>query len=246
MGFFGKRFKPPDTEKLKEKKDIKGLIKALRNRKNEVREGAADALVEMGEEAVEPLIKAFGGYSAKNLSFYASILVRIGEPAVQPLIEALLRDRSRIRDVRRQAAMALAEIGDERAVKPLCWARQKEPTMTGEREFLIPALRKIVKPPYQPLLEALEDGDKDTRLGAIDTLWDIALEQKLDVNAIEPLSKALQDRETVVRQMAANALGYIYDERVIEPLKMALNDRGRFVRSGAKGSLKRVQEKLKK
>lgn len=231
--------------------------------------------MEIGDEAVEPLIKSFNGYGAKNLSGYASILIRIGEPAVQPLIEALLRDRGKIRDVRRQAAMALAQIGDERAVKPLCWARQKEPTMTGAREFIIPALLKIAKPSYQVLLEALKDGDKDIRLGAIDTLCEIALEDKLDVNAIkpliqalkdedknvrrlaaqalgaigdaraiEPLTQTLKDGDTTVRQNAAYALGYIYDDRVIEPLKMALKDPSWFVRDGAKGSLKRVQEKL--
>lgn len=237
-------FKPPDVKKLKEKKDIKGLIKALRNKS--VQDSAADALLEMGEEAVEPLIKACRGYSAKSLSYYASIVVRIGEPAVQPLIEALRRYRGQIRDERRQVAKALAEIGDERAIKPLCWARRKEPTMTGAREFLIPAIRRIIKPPYQILLETLEDYDKDTRLGAMDTLSEMAREQKLDVNAIGSLSRALQDKEITMRQMAADALGYIYDEHVIEPLKIALEDSSWFVRSIAKQSLKRVQDKLLK
>ena len=235
-------FKKLSIEQMRGKGDIKGLIKALRDKS--MHESAANTLIEMGEESVKPLIEAFKGFSAKILSYYASILVRIGEPAVQPLIEALLRDRSRIRDVRRQAAKALAEIGDERAIRPLCWARRKEPTMTGATEFLIPALRKIVNPPYQALLKTLEDSDKDTRLGAIETLWEIAREQKLDVNAIEPLSQALQDSEAKVRQMATYALGCIYDERVIEPLKMALKDSSWFVRNGAKDSLKRVQNKL--
>jgi hypothetical protein len=141
--------------------------------------------------------------------------------------------------------MALAEIGDKRAVKPLCWARQKEPTMTGAREFLIPALRKIVKPPYQTLLEALEDDNKNTRLGAMETLVEIAREQKLNVNAVRTLSKALQDKKTTIRQLAAYALGYIYDEHVIAPLQMALEDSSLFVRNAAKESLKRVQNELK-
>ena len=239
MGIFGK----PNIEKMKEKRDVKGLIKAFRNKS--VRDSATDALLDIGEEAVEPLIKACRGYSAKNLSYYASVLVRIGEPAVEPLMEAIRRNRSRIRDVRRQAAMALGEIGDRRAVRLLCWARQKEPTMTGAREFLIPALYKIINPPYKTLLEALEDDDKDTRLGAMDTLVEIAREQKLDVNAVRTLSKALQDKKTTMRQLAAYALGYIYDEQVISPLQMALEDNSWFVRNAAKESLKRVQNELK-
>ena len=275
MGILDRFSKPPNVEELKEKKDFKGLTKALRNKS--VGHRAVGVLIEMGEGAVEPLINAFRGYGAKNLSIYASILIRIGEPAVQPLIEALLRDRGKIRDVRRQAAMALAEIGDERAVKPLCWAREKEPTMTGAREFLIPALRKIAKPSYQALLEALKDSNKDTRSGAIDTLNEVAAENKLNANAVEPLSQALKDKDRLirmraakalgaigdaraiepliqtlkdedvtVRQNAAYALGYIYDERVIDTLKMALKDSSWFVRDAAKASLKQVQEKLSK
>jgi bilin biosynthesis protein len=235
-------FKKPSVEQLKANRDIKGLIKALRDKS--LQADSADALVEMGEEAIKPLIEAFSGYGAKSMSPHASILVRIGEPAVQPLIEALQHYRWRIRDERRQASLALAEIGDERAVKTLCWARSKEPSMTGVTEFIVPALRKISKPPYQALFAALEESDKDVRLGSIETLWEIAKEQQLDVSAVEPLSRALQDTETKVRQIATYALGEINDEHVVEPLRLALEDRSWFVRDGAKNSLKRVQGKL--
>lgn len=237
-------FRKPSVEQMRTNRDIRGLIKALRDKS--LYASSADALVEMGEDAIEALIKAFSGYGTKNLSPYAAILVRIGEPAVEPLIEALHRYRWRIRDERRQAALALAEIGDERAVKPLCWARRKEPTMTGVTEFLVPALRKIAEPPYQALFTALEDSHKEVRLGAIETLQEIANEQNLDANAIEPLSKALQDTEAKVRQIATYALGEMNDEHVIEPLTMALEDSSWFVRDGAKNSLKRVQDKLGK
>jgi HEAT repeat protein len=47
---------PPDVDKLKAKRGVKGLIKALSYRKrNSVREGAAKALGQLGDtRAVEP------------------------------------------------------------------------------------------------------------------------------------------------------------------------------------------------
>ena len=67
-----------------------------------------------------------------------------------------------------------------------------------------------------------------------------------DAGAIEPLIQTLTDEDVTVRQNAAYALGYIYDERVIDTLKMALKDSSWFVRDAAKASLKQVQEKLSK
>ena len=49
----------PNIEALKKRKNIEGLIKALRNRDTFVQVDAAKALSEMGDpRAVEPLIKA--------------------------------------------------------------------------------------------------------------------------------------------------------------------------------------------
>ena len=84
MGLFG----PPNVEKLKGKRDLKGLIKALRyKRDGGVRSSAAEALGEIGDaRAVEPLCAA-------------------------------LRDKDV--DVREAAAEALGKIGDARAAVPL-------------------------------------------------------------------------------------------------------------------------------
>lgn len=46
-----------NVERMEKSKDVKGLIKALRHKDNDVRTAAAVALVRIGEPAVDPLFK---------------------------------------------------------------------------------------------------------------------------------------------------------------------------------------------
>jgi HEAT repeat protein len=76
MGLFG----PPDVEKMKVKRDVKGLIKALGYRKYKwVRERAARALGQIGEaRAVAPLLTALRDSSRDVCQTAAEALVKIG------------------------------------------------------------------------------------------------------------------------------------------------------------------------
>lgn len=49
MGIFDKFFKP-NIEKLEERRDVKGLIKAIKYKDEDVREKAADALFKIGDK----------------------------------------------------------------------------------------------------------------------------------------------------------------------------------------------------
>jgi HEAT repeat protein len=109
----------PNVEKMKEKKDVKGLIKALGDEKDsDVRGNAARALGTIGDaRAVEPLIIRALGDSDHGVRWNAAeALGKIGEPTVEPLIRALVDGSN---DVRQNAAQALGTIGDARAVEPL-------------------------------------------------------------------------------------------------------------------------------
>lgn len=106
MGLFG----PPNVEKTKGKRDIKGLIKALRyKRDGRVRSSAAEALGEIGDAR-----------------------------AVQPLCAAL---RDKDVDVRRAAAWALTKIGDVRAVESLRAALKDKESRV--RQAAAEALKKL-------------------------------------------------------------------------------------------------------
>ena len=80
-----------NVERLQEKKNVKGLIKALRDKDSDVREEAAEALGEIGDKrAVEPLIQALKDEDLKVRVKAAIALSRIGdERAIKPLNECL-------------------------------------------------------------------------------------------------------------------------------------------------------------
>ena len=101
MALFG-----PNVEKLKAKGDIKGLIKLLNYTKDErVLFSAMQALVDIGEPAVEPLIAALDDYGL----FAVPPLVDIGQPAVGPLT-AVVENKDISELVRMYANQALEKI----------------------------------------------------------------------------------------------------------------------------------------
>ena len=103
MGLFG----PPNIDKMKAKRDIKGLVKAMEYQKDAgIRKKAAEALGELRDiGAVDPLIAAFKD-TEKDVRWVAANAVgKIGDArAVEPLIAAL---QDIDNDVRKASADAL-------------------------------------------------------------------------------------------------------------------------------------------
>jgi hypothetical protein len=92
-------------------------IRALGSEKLSTRDKAADALIEMGEAAVEPLIEALGHRNGHIRANAAWVLGQLkDERSIEPLIKALKDGSS---DVRAYAALALGKIGDDKAVPAL-------------------------------------------------------------------------------------------------------------------------------
>jgi len=114
MGLF-----EPDIEKMKEERDVEGLIKALRDAKDaRARSAAAEALAQVGDgRAIEPLAAALKDKDASVRRQVAEALGKIGGAgAIKPLIAALKDPDHR---ARQNAVQAFGAIGDARAVKPL-------------------------------------------------------------------------------------------------------------------------------
>jgi len=177
--------------------------------------------------------------------------------AVPGLLDAL---QGEYFTVRARAALALGRIGDAKALPPLLAALKdsedevriaaclalgffKEPSTFDDitnvllddlkievRQAAAKALGNTAHPAAVPyLMEALRD-----------SFWwyerEYAIE-KMNGAAVDPLIKALEDKEGTVRKFAAILLGKLGDPRAIEPLRMTLYDMHHDVGRAAAESL---------
>ena len=196
MGLFG----PPDVEKMKAKRDIDGLIKALDYQKDEsVRAAAAQALGEVGDaRAVEPLTRALRDYHAKKEA--ANALAKIGNARA---IDALVNELE-ISDTRELAAMALVNFGGASAVKPLIAA-------LDDRDKCMMAVSVLEKIGWQP-----GQDESGAAFWLAQREWNKCV--LIGKPAVELLISALKDNNLTVREKAAKSLGEIGDARAVEPL----------------------------
>jgi HEAT repeat protein len=107
MGLFG----PPDIDKLKQKKDVKALIRALGNQSflPDLRKQAADSLGALGDKcAVDPLIKALGDREYLVKKHAAMALGELRDPASFPALKSGFKDASG--DFRKYVAAALVQV----------------------------------------------------------------------------------------------------------------------------------------
>lgn len=195
-GLFG-----TDVKKLRESRNVQGLIYALQNKDPTVQYDAAEALGETGDErAVEPLLAALKNDETGGVRWKAAeALSKLGTPAVAGLISALQHDDD---DVRWKAAIALGEIGDPQAIAPLINVLCDNDRFVRSRAAY--ALSMIGEPAVDPLIHALREGDGNLRWGAA-----IALGKIQNPRAIAPLIHALADKYENVRAESAAALAAI-------------------------------------
>jgi hypothetical protein len=137
--------------------------------------------------------------------------------------------------IRAEAAKALGELKDPRAVDPLIEALRDDDINTTV--FARISLGEIGSSAVDPLIQALQDKDYQVRSRAAYALGLIE-----DDRAVEPLIKVLSDDDWVVRENAAEALGMIRDERAVEPLIKALLDEEWLVRENAAEALGKVKD----
>jgi HEAT repeat protein len=145
--------------------------------------------------------------------------------------------------VRREAAITLGEMGDERCVEPLCRALRDGDWQV--REVAIEGLGQVGSPAVELLIKLLRDWD--VRKYAIIALGKIRDERVLDPlmsqlrndefkddaitalvelgrPAVSRLITALKDKDENVRKRAVKALGLIKEVEAIDPLIEKLTD----------------------
>lgn len=125
---------------------------------------------------------------------------------------------------RREAAAALGDLKDARAVEPLIRTLgDPDPSI---RRNTAEALGKIRDPrAVNALMTELRDTDASVSKAARESLVQIGLP------SVDPLIAALKDPDPVIRMSAAMALGDINVERAIEPLSQLFEDPDSRVRA---------------
>jgi len=236
------RFKP-NIEKMENKKNVMGLINALKYNESWIRIAAAKALGRIEDaRAVEPLIQALE--VADSSYFRAAAVTALGmlgdARAVSSLIQALQDEGHVIVEAvkalgwigkpavesliqamedagssysRGQAARTLGRIGDARAVDPLLQVFINDKNNYVRGEAAR-ALGEIGDTrAVALLLQALNDKDDKIRVAAARALGEMG-----DAQAVAPLLQALNDKDSKIRIAAAGALGEIRDGRAVESL----------------------------
>jgi hypothetical protein len=200
-------------------------------------QNAIDALVQIGEPAVEPLIHTLQDKSIKTWIVHSravNALAKIGsQRAVEAVIESL-EDAGLNPYVRGSAARSLGQIKAENAAGSLINALKDESWIVrlNARE----ALLQIGEPVIVQLIAALKDENSLARRQAA---W--VLGRTKSQKAVEPLIEVLADGDWMVSDEAAVALTKINSEKVIELLTDALKDKDGHVREQAAWILSQIE-----
>jgi HEAT repeat protein len=187
---------------------------------------AYDALICIGEPAIEPLIGALLG--RYQVSYYedfmifewvwliqlkaANALAQIGKSAVTALLKAFEIDNSC------DIAKVLGKIKDERAVNPLVKVLLNNKTLSEKKVCAAEALGNLEDyRSVDALLEGLTHKDWQVRRSVTNALAKIN-----DERAVAPLLETLNDNYSAVKKSAALAIGKLGDKNVVGPLLAAL------------------------
>ena len=251
-------FGPPNVQKMTQKKDISGLIKALNYQKSvDVRVDAARSLHElMSPEAVEPLIEAMHDENARVRAAAASSIFQCWQAEddrpLQPLID-LLQDEDW--KVRIAAVKGLSCFKNGDVIPPIMAmiAALDSSIYEFELKQISSMLVKVGRSAIEPLKQALLQDNQKARTCAAMALEKLKWTPGEDVFgaayhvqqksyymlkdygaiAIEPLSLELVSSDVHRREEAAKYLGNIKDERIIPLLSPLLDDPAQNVRAAA-------------
>jgi len=170
-------------------------------------EEAVDALVVIGDPAVEPLIAALNREEGFTSARTCRALARIGTPSAVVAVFAAMHSQNV--QVRGEAALALQDIKSEKATQLLIEVLSKEPVWRV-RMFAARSLGETGSDKAaDALLKALADPSEYVRGEAA-----AALGRLKSARSVEPLLHASRDENGFVRQRATEALVMIGDPAV--------------------------------
>jgi HEAT repeat protein len=205
------------AEKLSEAEslDVKPLLGALSDESWMVRRAAVKGVAQRAApEAIAALLSSVvvNHQNPSLLNSALQVLTSSNVDTLSPLLELL---RSAEPDLRMQAALALGEQRDARAVTALMEALQDDDT--NVRYHVIEALGKLkATEAVDPLVEIVEAKDFFLSFAALDALAKIG-----NVSVAPRIVPLLEDE--LLREPAINLLGQLGDDTVVPPLATLLN-----------------------
>jgi len=205
-----------DVERFIQSRDIRGLLKALKSRDIQVHDAAIAALVGIGPDAVDELIRGLKNKDKNARLGIITVLSKIRDPrSVQPLIRMLGDANS---EVRWEAAIALGELGDSQAKDSLA-AALEDP----DKYVRYGAATALPKTGWVP-------ADNDERARCLVGIQDWEAVVSIGKPAIPALAGILIDRDSTIRLKAVETLGRIGDADATPALIRSLGDENRDVR----------------
>lgn len=255
---------------LRTPRAVDALITALSALEQDVRLTCRDALVELGEPAVDPLIDALDNADRFTRQHSAEALGEIADArAAEPLLE-LFEDSHRL--VRQAAIYAVGKVGEPVAVEPLIAAlddpdrdlREAAAVSLGQIEDLrgVPRLIRALEDEAEgvaqasaaalgrirpsdadqltAVIDAARSSSEGTRLAAVFALGRIG-DERTAMAVAERLDPA-RERSVKVRRRAAEALGSLAAPRSVEALIGAFDDPDWRVNYAAQEALSAIGE----
>jgi HEAT repeat protein len=238
---------------LRNPKAIAGLMVNFADKEDYIRYAAADALVQIGEAAVAPLVEALNHPRVPVRELAARTLGRIGPAALDVLLTTI---KSPVKQMREAAAEAIGNVKDERSLPPLL-AALRDPD-DGVREKAARALANLGKMAVPSLMSLVNDPQDDLRRRVRWALERLGCEP-MDETYIRPISHGkwhdvsdlqspalqeihimLRDADRNARLTAVTSLANIGDERAAPGLAQVLNDPDRQVRETAVQALVKI------
>ena len=198
------------------------LTKILATAHPVIRGRAAEVFsISKDRTAVPVLLDALQGEYFTVRSRAALALGKIGDKRALPFLLEALKDPED--EVRIAACLALGLFKDPSTFDAITNVLLDDP-MIEVRQAAAKALGNTEHPAALPyLMEALHDSFWwfEREYAAVDLLHAI---EKMGSAAVDPLIRALEDKEGTVRKFAATLLGKLGDPGAIEPLGMTLYD----------------------
>lgn len=196
--------------KLKDARAVKPLL-LFGLSKPQMKFLASEAVVNLGEQAVQPLIELLDE-SDLGLVLEAIVLLgRLKNQRARRALTAVIDSRQPL--LQCHAIEALGQLADPKSIGPL--ARLLESPDTNIRMTAAAALTRMAsdKNIVAPLIKALKDPDDDVVVQAAKGLGESGVKR-----AAEPLSQLLRSPQEKIRVAAAQALGGLGDQRAVPHL----------------------------